>query len=56
MSKDRCWLYFLSPLFSKNEHNDISLTSHIFNAVLQNHQILDSNCNWSQIVFLEVYH
>ena len=34
----------------------ISLTSHIFNAVLQNHEILDSNRNWSRLEFLEAYY
>ena len=35
--KDCCWLYSLSSLFSEDEHDDISLTSQIFNAVVQNH-------------------
>ena len=46
----------LSSLFNEDEHDDTSLTSHIFNAVLQNHQILNSNSNWSQLAFLEVYY
>ena len=28
----------------------------IFNAVLQNNEILDSNYNWSQLAFLEAYY
>ena len=53
LPKDCCWLY---SLFSEDEHDDISLTSHIFNAVLQNHEILDSNRNWSRLEFLEAYY
>ena len=50
--KDCCWLYSLLSLFSEDDrdHEDISLPSHIFNAVLQNHEILVSNRNWSQLV------
>ena len=54
--KDCCWLYPLSPPFNEDEVDDISLTSHIFSAVLQNHEILDNNQNWSQIAFLETYY
>ena len=36
MFKDCFWLYSLSSLFSEYEHNDIFLTSYIFNAILQN--------------------
>ena len=43
-------------LFSEDEHEDISLTSHIFNAVLQNHELLDSNRHWSQLAFIEAYY
>ena len=32
------------------------LTSHIFNAVLQNHEMLDSNRNWYWLALLEVYY
>ena len=41
----------LSSLFSEDEHDDISLTSLFFNVVLQNHEVLDSNRNWSQLAF-----
>ena len=54
--KDCCWLYFLSSLFNEDEYNNINLTSHIFIAVSQNHEILDSNRNWSQLAFLEAYY
>ena len=54
--KDCCWLYSRSSLFIEDEQDDISLTSHIFNAVSQNHEILDRNRNWSQLAFLEVYY
>ena len=54
--KDCCWLYSLSLLFSENEHDDVSMTSDIFYSVLQNHELFDSNCNWFQLVFLEVYY
>ena len=54
--KDCCWLYSFSSLFNEDEHEDISLASHIFNAVLQNHEILDTNRNWSQLGFLETYY
>ena len=54
--KDCCWSYFLLPLFNEEIHDNISLTSHIFNAILQNHEILDSNRNWSQSAFLEAYY
>ena len=37
--KDCRCLYSLSSLFIVDEHDDISLTSHIFNAVLQNFEI-----------------
>ena len=53
--KDCCWLYSLLSLFNEDENN-IFLTSHIFNDVLQNHEILDSNCNWSQAAFLQMYY
>ena len=54
--KDCCCLYSLSLLFSEDEHEDISLTSHIFNAALQNHEMLDSNRHWSQLAFMEAYY
>ena len=51
--KDCCWLCSFLSLFNEHEHNDIYLTSHIFTAVSQNHETLDSNRNWSQLAFLE---
>ena len=39
--------------FNKEEYIDITLTLHILNVVLQNHEILDSNRYWSEITFLE---
>ena len=54
--KDCCWLYSLSSLFSKDEHDDIFLTSYIFNVILQNQEVLDSNRNWSQVAFLEAHY
>ena len=51
-----CWLYSLPSIFNEDEHDDISLTSHIVNAVSKNHEILDSNRNWSQLAFLEAYY
>ena len=56
LSKCYCWLYSLSLLFNENENDDMSLTSHIFNAVLQNHKLLDSNRNWYHLAFIEVYY
>ena len=47
---DSCWLYFLSSLINKDEHDDISLTSHN-----QNHEILESNRNWSQLALKGYY-
>ena len=54
--EDCCWWYSLSSLLNEDEHADISLTSHIFNAVLQNHEVLHSYHNWSHLAFLEVYY
>ena len=54
--KDCCWLYSLPSIFNEDEHDDISLTSHIVNAVSENHEILDSNRNWSQLAFLEAHY
>ena len=51
-----CWLYSLPSIFNEDEHDDISLTSHIVNAVSENHEILDSNRNWSQLAFLEAHY
>ena len=41
------WLYSFLSQFSEEGHDDISLTSHNFNAVLQNHEILDGIRNRS---------
>ena len=49
--KECYWLHSLSSLLNEDEHDDISLTSHILNAVLQNRKILDSNRNLSQLAF-----
>ena len=49
-------VYSLFSLFDEDEQDDITLTSHIFDAVLQNHEILDSNRYWSQLVFLEAHY
>ena len=56
--KDCCWLYSLLSLFSVDENEDVSLTSHIFNVIykIMKHEILDSNRNWSQLAFLEAYY
>ena len=54
--KDCCRLYSLSSLFSKDEHDDIFLASYIFNVILQNHEVLDSNRNWSQVAFSEAHY
>ena len=54
--KEYCWLYSFLSRFNDSEYNDISLTSHTFNTVLQNHEILDNNRHWSQLVFLEAYY
>ena len=35
---------------------NICLLSHIFNAIFQNHEMLDSNHNGSKLAFLEVYY
>ena len=36
--------------------NILTLTSYILSAVLQNHEILDFNYSWSQILFIEAYY
>ena len=43
-------LYALPSLYDESDPNEVSLTSHILNAVLQNHEIFDFNYNWSQLV------
>ena len=49
--KDFYWLYSLLSLFSEDEHDDISLTLRVFNAALQNHEVLDNNRNWPKLAF-----
>ena len=56
MFKETCNLYGLPSLHNETDLNEISLTSHILSAVLQNHEILDFNYNWSQLLFLEAYY
>ena len=51
-----CSLYDLSSLSNEIYPNKNSLTSHILRPVLQNHEILDFNYNWSQLMFLEAYY
>ena len=46
----------MNLLLNEDEHNNTSLTSHFLNAILQVDEILDSNCNWSQLAFLEAYY
>ena len=53
MFKETCNLYALPSLYNESDPNEISLTSHILSAALQNHEILDFNYNWSQLLFLE---
>ena len=38
------------------DRSEISLTSHVLSAVLQNHEILDLNYDWSQFLFLQAYY
>ena len=56
MFKETCTLYALPSLYNESDPNEISLTSHILSAALQNHEILGFNYNWSQLLFLEAYH
>ena len=56
MFKETCNLYALPSVYNEQDQNKISLTSHILSAVLQNHEILDFNYNWSQLLFLEAYY
>ena len=53
--EDTCNLYALPLLHNESDPNEVSLTSHILSAVLQNHDILDFNYDWSQLLFLEAY-
>ena len=55
MFKDTCNLYALLSLYNESDPNEISLTSHILSAAWQNHEILNFNYNWSQLLFLEAY-
>ena len=36
--------------------NILTLTLYILSPVLQNHEILDFNYNWSQLLFIEAYY
>ena len=54
--KETCNLYALPSLYNESDPNEISLTSHILSAILQNHEIFDFNHNWSHILFLEAYY
>ena len=56
MFKETCNLYALPSVYNEQDQNEISLTSYILSAVLQNHEILDVNYNWSQLLFLEAYY
>ena len=56
MFKETCNLYALPSLYNESNRNEMSLTSNILSAVLQNHEILDFNYNWSQLLFLEAYY
>ena len=56
MFKETCNLYTLPSLYNESGPNEISLSPHILSAVLQNHEILDFNYNWSQLLFLEAYY
>lgn len=47
MFEECCWLYFFLTQFIEDGRDDISLTSHTFDAVLQNHEVLDSIRNRS---------
>ena len=52
--KETCNLYALPSLFNESELNEISLTLPISSTVLQNHEILDFNYNWSQLLIIIV--
>ena len=56
MFKETCNLCVLPPLYNESDPNEISLTSHILSPVSQNHEILNFNYNWSQLLFLEAYY
>ena len=56
MFKETCNLYALPSFYNESNPNEISWTSHILSAVLQNHEILDFSYNWSQLLFLEAYY
>ena len=53
--EETCNLYALPSLYNESDPNEVSLTSHILSAVLQNHDILHFNYDWSQLLFLEAY-
>ena len=48
--------YIMKSLYNECDPNEISLKSHMLSAVLQNHEILDFNYDWSQLLFLEAYY
>ena len=56
MFKETCNLYALPSFYNESNPNETSLTPHILSAVSQNHEILDFNYNWSQILFLKAYY
>ena len=45
MFKETCNLHAFPSLYNESDPNEISLTSHILSAVLQNHEILDFSYN-----------
>ena len=53
MFKETCNFYALPSLYNEGDLNEILLTSQMLSAVLQNHEVLDFNYNWSQLLFLE---
>ena len=53
--EETCNLYALPSLYNESDPNEVSLTSHILSAVLQNRDFLDFNYDWSQLLFLEAY-
>ena len=53
MFKETCNLYAFPSVYNEQDQNEISLTSHILSAVLQNQKILDVNYNLSKLLFLE---
>ena len=56
MFKETYNLYPLPSVYNEQDQSEISLTSEILSAVLQNHGFLDVSFNWSQLLFLEAYY